>query len=156
MKKISSLLLVVTITASSFATPVKPGFTPVKKVISIDNVTSLKIYNNVEVVLTEDDNNEIRIVGEDLDVENTSVRMIHGELIISSSSHQPAKEKVVVYVPSQSLNSVSVHGASIVSSQGVLNNRVLDITINGEGTTNIRTSGNINVNTIADYPLAAY
>jgi Putative auto-transporter adhesin, head GIN domain len=153
MKKLSLLLLVIAIATSSFAKTNNTGITTVKKITTEEIVTSLKIYNNVEVILTGKDINEIQIVGEKTDVESILVKISNGEITISSSSKDFCNDRVVVYVPSTTLASVSIHGSSTISSAGILSNEMLDVTINGEGKSNIKTAGNINVNTIGDFPL---
>ena len=85
MKKLSLLVLVITATASSYAIPANIG-TTVKKVATDEIVTSLKVYNNVEVVLTNNDAHEISIVGEKADVDKTTVKIINGELTITNST----------------------------------------------------------------------
>ena len=154
MKKLSLLVLVITATASSYAIPANIG-TTVKKVATDEIVTSLKVYNNVEVVLTNNDAHEISIVGEKADVDKTTVKIINGELTITSSTGDYLKEKVMVYVPAKALANVSIHGASTVSSTEVLANELIDVTINGEGRSAIKTAGSVSVNTIGDFPMEA-
>lgn len=155
MKKLTLLSLVITIAASSFAQTSSMDITTVKKIETDEIVTSLKIYNNVEVVLTGNETNGIQVVGERTDVENTFVRISNGELSITSSSEDPNEGRVIVYVPAKDLASVYIHGSSLVSSTSVLNNEALEVTINGEGKSTIKTSGNMNVNTIGDFPKKA-
>lgn len=153
MKKLSLLLLVITATASSYAIPAKG--TTVKKIETDEIVTSLKVYNNVEVVLTNDGTHEISIVGEKADVDKTTVKIVKGELIITNSTGDYLNEKVTVYVPAKALAIVSIHGASTVSSTEVLANELIDVTINGEGRSEIKTAGSVSVNTIGDFPMEA-
>jgi hypothetical protein len=152
MKKLSLLLLVIAAATSSFAKTGDKDITKVKKITTTEVVTSLKIYKDVEVVLTDDSLNEIQIVGEDTDVEKVSVKVNNGELIISGASDGYFRNKVVVYVPSKNLADVYIHGASTLSSSVILPNDMLDITINGEGKSMVSTTGKINVNTVRDFP----
>ena len=152
MKKLL-LLLAITISVSSFAQTKNMDITTVKKITTDEVVTSLKIYNNVEVMLTANESEGIQIVGEKTAVENTLVKIVNGELIISSSSEEFFKDRVLVFVPSTSLDRVYVHGASLVSSTGILSNENLYVSINGEGKSTVKTTGKINVNTVADFPL---
>jgi len=152
MKKLSLFVLVIAIATSSFAEINKMDITTVKKIATDEIVTSLKIYDNVEVILTNDEKNEIKIVGEKKGVENILVRISNGELTVTSSTHD-FKEKVVVYVPSKALASVSIHGSSTISSEDILSNEMLDVAINGEGKSTIKTAGKIYVNTIGDFPV---
>jgi Putative auto-transporter adhesin, head GIN domain len=153
MKKLSLFVLVIAMSTSSFAEINKMGITTEKKITADEIVTSIKIYNNVEVVLTNNELNEIQIVGDNKEVENISVYIKNGELTITSSTDDFIKDKVVVFVPSKALASISIHGSSIVSSTEILSNEIMDITINGEGKSNIKTAGKVNVNTIGDFPL---
>jgi Putative auto-transporter adhesin, head GIN domain len=153
MKKLLLSVLVIVISTRSFAEINKMGITAEKKIATDEIVTSVKIYKNIEVVLTNNELNEIQIVGDKKDVETILVNINKGELTISSSSDDFIKDKVVVFVPSKTLASISIHGSSTVSSTEILNNEILDITINGDGKSNIKTAGKVNVNTIGDFPL---
>ena len=143
---------VITIAGSSFAQTKNIDITAAKKIATDECVTSLKIYDNVEVVLTEASLNEIAIIGEKTGVENTQVKIINGELTITGSPDELFCENVVVYVPSKNLSSIYIHGRSIVSSTGIISNEMLDVTINGEGKSAIKTSGMMSLNTISDFP----
>ena len=152
MKKLTLIILAMAATASGFAQSSVVDIATVRKIETDENVTSLKIYNNVEVVLTDDSTATIKVVGQETDVQNTSVKLAHGELTIGGSA-EDLQEKVVVYVPAKFLDKVYIHGASRVTSEGMINNDQLDVMINGEGTTCIRSTGVISLNTIADFPL---
>ena len=152
MKKLSLLILVTTIAAGAFAQNNVLGITSVKKIKAGEQVTSLKVYKNVEVILTGNSENEIQVVGEKTNVANTSVRINNGELTITGST-EGLLERVVVYVPADYLQSVYIHGSSTISSKGSLNNEVLEVTINGPGKSTIQSKGMISLNTIGDYPL---
>ena len=151
MKKLSLLILVIAFATGAFAQNNMLGITTVKKIMTDEVVTSLKVYKNVEVILTANDLNVIQIIGEKTDVENTAVKISNGEMIITGVEDL-IREKVVVYVPSQFLNKVYIHGSSNVASAGTLNNEVLEVTINGMGTSNIQSNGMISLNTIGDFP----
>ena len=153
MKKLSSFILVITLAASSFAQTSSIKITTAKKIATDEIVTSLKVYSNVEVVLTDDTINGIQIVGENAEVENTQVKISNGVLTITNSSEEFSKEKVIVYVPSKNLERVFIHGSSTISSTEVICNEMLDVTINGEGRSQIKTYGSLNVNTIGDFPI---
>jgi hypothetical protein len=152
MKKLSLLILVIAFATGAFAQNNMLGITTVKKITTDEVVTSLKVYKNVEVILTSNELNVIQVIGEKTDVENTAVKISNGELTITGSDDL-ISEKVVVYVPSKFLDKVYIHGSSNVSSAGILNNEVLDVTINGIGKSNIQSNGMINLNTIGDFPL---
>lgn len=153
MKKLSLLLLVITIAASTSAQTINMDITSVKKIAMDEIVTSVKIYNNIEVILTNNDLNEIQIVGEKSDVENTLVKIDNGSLTITSTVKDLSTDRLVVYIPSKSLDRIFIHGSTTVSSTEVLNNEKINVTINGEGKSNIKTTGKVNVNTIGDFPL---
>lgn len=68
-----------------------------------ENVTSLKVYNNIEIVFTND-TKRIKIVGERSDVQNIRFQHTDNVLTISSFNNDLAKERVLVYVPSKKIN----------------------------------------------------
>ena len=152
MKKLSLMLLVIAFAMGAFAQNNMLDITTVKKIATDEAVTSLKVYKNVEVILTDSELNEIQVVGANTDVENTSFKISNGEITITGSDDL-IRERVVVYVPSRFLNKVYIHGSSNVSSAGLLNNEMLDVTINGIGKSNIQSNGMISLNTIGDFPL---
>ncbi|MCW3093164.1 MAG: hypothetical protein JWP81_4233 [Ferruginibacter sp.] len=154
MKKIALSLFAIALSAGIFAEPTNiSGNTTVKTIITDDVVTSLKVYKNVEVILTNNELNEIQIVGETTDVENVTVKITRGELTVTGLPGALNGDKIVVYVPSKSLASVYIHGSSNVTSTGSLNNETIDVTINGNGKSDIKSTGLINVNTIGDFPM---
>ena len=146
------MFLVIAFAMGAFAQNNMLDITTVKKIATDEAVTSLKVYKNVEVILTDSDLNEIQFVGAKTDVENTSFKIDNGEITITGSDDL-IRERVVVYVPSRFLNKVYIHGSSNVSSAGLLNNEMLDVTINGIGKSNIQSNGMISLNTIGDFPL---
>ena len=146
------MLLVIAFAMGAFAQNNMLDITTVKKIATDEAVTSLKVYKNVEVILTDSELNEIQVVGANTDVENTSFKISNGEITITGSDDL-IRERVVVYVPSRFLNKVYIHGSSNVSSAGLLNNEMLDVTINGIGKSNIQSNGMISLNTIGDFPL---
>jgi len=152
MKKLSLMLLVIAFAMGAFAQNNMLDITTVKKIATDEAVTSLKVYKNVEVILTDSELNEIQVVGANTDVENTSFKISNGEITITGSDDL-IRERVVIYVPSRFLNKVYIHGSSNVSSAGLLNNEMLDVTINGIGKSNIQSNGMISLNTIGDFPL---
>ena len=153
MKKLSLVILVITIAASSFAQTSSMEITTVKKIETDEVVTSLKVYNNVEVILTDDSTEGIQIAGEKQDVENVHLKISNGVLTITSTSGELSKDKVAVFIPSKNLGRVYIHGSSIISSMDILSNKMLDVTINGEGVSQIKTTGGLNVNTVGDFPI---
>ncbi len=146
------MLLVIAFAMGAFAQNNMLDITTVKKIATGEAVTSLKVYKNVEVILTDNELNEIQVVGANTDVENTSFKIDNGEITITGSDDL-IRERVVVYVPSRFLNKVYIHGSSNVSSAGLLNNEMLDVTINGIGKSTIQSNGMISLNTVGDFPL---
>jgi putative autotransporter adhesin-like protein len=152
MKKLSLVILVVLFTTGAFSQNNVLAITTVKKIETDEVITSLKVYKNADVILTDNQLNEIQVVGEKTDVENTSVKISNGEMIVTGSEDL-IRERVTVYVPSRFLDRVSIHGSSNVSSEGLLKNEILDIIINGQGKSSIKSIGMISLNTIGDFAL---
>ena len=152
MKKLTLLILSLAAIATGFAQQSSLEIVAVKKIKTDEVVTSLKVYNNVEVILTEDPTSTVKIVGERSAIEKIQVKISNGDLGISGGS-EASPEKITVYVPANYLQSIYVHGASKVTSESILSNGQLDVNINGTGTVAIETTGMISQNTIGDYPL---
>ncbi len=124
----------------------------VKKIKVHENITSLKVYNNIEVLLRDDKKSNIEIAGEKNAVENTTVKLINGKLTISQSENA-FNENVIVYVPAKYLGYVYIQGASKVTSCDTINNEAMNVVINGEGKSSIKSKGFVTSNTIGYFPL---
>lgn len=154
MKKIALITLAIATVLNGFAQTGVLEIATVKKIKTDERITSLKIYNNVEVILTDDSMTAIQVVGEKSDVENTSVKMHNGHLVITGIPEQ-FKERVIVCVPARYLSKVIIHGSSSVRSAGLLEKDLLEVIINGEGRSSIQLTGNLTLNTSGDFPLDA-
>ncbi|CAN5406163.1 hypothetical protein BH11BAC3_BH11BAC3_26770 [soil metagenome] len=152
MKKLALFILATIITAMGFSQTNLLDIVTVKKIKVDVPITSLKVYNNIEVVLQDDKNSGIEIAGEKNAVESTTVKFIGGELIITQ--HEAAyNENVIVYVPANYLGYVYIQGASKISSYDTLHNEAINVVINGEGKSSIKSKGLVTSNTIGDLPL---
>jgi hypothetical protein len=151
MKKLIVTMFSIAAMTYGYAQQSRLDIVTVKKIEITEAVTSLKVYQYVEVILTNDSTPGIKIVGENCDVENINFKINRGELSIIGTP-ESMEETVTVYVSAKHLNRIFIHGGSTVRSAGLMKNEQLDVTINGPGTSCIRTMGLISQNTIADIP----
>lgn len=152
MKKIALVILSLATIAIGFAQTGALDNTTIRKIKTDENITSLKIYNNVEVIFTDDSNTFIQIVGEKSVVENTRVKLENGTLTVTGVADQ-FMEGGIVYVPARHLHEVYIHGGSSVKSAGLLKKELLEVSLNGEGKSVIQLTGALTVNTIGDFRL---
>jgi len=136
-KFIMTALLLCSLAFSAFAQKSKPS-DPVSKLIRLnEGYSSMVIEDDISVVLTESNSNEIIIKGEEKSVEKVKVEVDDGRLILSYvSAGVPAAVKV--YVPAALLSRVNINGKSDVTSASKL--RVI---VAGEGKVHLRSSGKV-------------
>ena len=141
-KFIMTALLLCSLAFSAFAQKSKPS-DPVSKLIRLnEGYSSMVIEDDISVVLTESNSNEIIIKGEEKSVEKVKVEVDDGRLILSYvSAGVPAAVKV--YVPAALLSRVNINGKSEVTSASTLNNPKLRVIVAGEGKVHLRSSGKV-------------
>jgi hypothetical protein len=144
-KKLTALFAaIICLTGFSFAKQPGPGEPTTMKIGFTKKFTSLDIKNDVNVVLTASDGNEILIKGEREDVKRVRATVSNGCLTVWMANGMSNKY-VTVYVPAALLDQVIVNGDSNVQTETVLTNPRLDVEINGECSINIRSLGKVEV-----------
>lgn len=122
-------LLILAISLLSLSATVQAA--PAKTIIPLtEKFHSIVINDDIAVVLTESNDTEITISGEDKYVSRVDYTVSNGKLTISSKKGF-LKNRVVVYVPVKNLRSIEVNGESKVSNKGWLLSPELKVIVNG-------------------------
>jgi hypothetical protein len=135
---------------SSFAQTEAEKRTETKTVTLNSAVTSVVVNDGVNLVLIDDETSDVFIEGRTGLVKSVDVRFENGELIINSSSAVDEKP-VAVFVSARYLNEIKINGKSIVGSYQILQNKRLNVLINGDCKLMIRTAGSVNVIATDEY-----
>lgn len=112
-------------------------------------VTSIVLNNGVNLVLIDDLTNDIFIEGRAGFVQTVDISFKDGELIISGTEEHEEKP-VAVFVSARFLREILVNGNSIVGSYQTLQNKGLNVTVNGDCKLMLRTLGKVNVTATND------
>jgi hypothetical protein len=143
MKKLIIMAVsLLTVNAALFAgnSSVSP-VTEYSKVISAKApFHSIVVNNDIDVVLTEATDNTIEIKGEEADVKKVNHYVKKGVLYIGSKVGS-LKNKAVVYVSVNDLQSIEVNGKSTVTSKGFLSSSKLKVFVNGEAKFDLKNQG---------------
>lgn len=110
----------------------------------------LFVENDITVILTDDDTNDVTVEGDARDVKALQVDLNDGNLFLSSAS-AANKTGVKVYVPAKQLIKVHLSGKSILRSAAVLQNKSLKIVLDGEGIVNLSSTGKVVIEGTNDF-----
>jgi hypothetical protein len=147
MKKIFLSVTAMLLAMSLFAQNKKEGI--VKKIKASENITSLIINDDVQVVLMNENGTEIFIEGQPAAVEKVVLNEKNGELNIGSTAF--FTRPVVVCVPANFISWVEINGDSKVVSYQMLPVTKLDVIINGYCNLFIKNTGKVNVSARQDF-----
>ena len=135
-------LLLGSLAFSAFAQKSQPS-DPVSKLIRLnEGYNSLVIEDDISVVLSESNSNEIIIKGEEKSVEKVKVKVDDGKLVLW---YVPGAvpTAVKVFVPAAALSRININGKSDVTSASTLNNPKLRVIVAGEGKVHLRSNGKV-------------
>jgi len=106
---------------------------------------SLSIQDNITVILTEGKSDKIFIEG---NAKAVDARVSDGHLTLSAGSR--FTEDVKVYVPADFVSKVYMNAAGSLNSAATLSNSKIKIYLAAEARINVRSTGNVAVETIDD------
>ncbi len=104
--------------------------------------SSLEISHDIDVVLTESNENSIRITGEEKFANAVLLDEKSGKVRILSKKGSMHK-KVTVFIPVQNLRKLIVNGTSFIRSSGNLSSKELQIKLNAASKVEINNIGNL-------------
>lgn len=141
--KLFSLLIALVVSASSFAQ--SPSLT-VREKVELNSFTRIRVEADINVVLYEDTSNVATVEARDQKmVDEISLTVRNGELVISSSQIKNYKKKAIVTIPVKGLKRIDLNADAMVMSINILQSAKLDISVNSECWMNLKLTGNINI-----------
>ena len=145
MKKtlLLTVLVVMGILTSSYAME-KPLPVPAFREPLMD-ITTLVINAHVTVVLVEDNNEAVRLGGDDAFLMSVNLKQTGHKLVVDASKNRDMRNKGVVYIPASSLKYIEINSTASVRTENTLKVPVLSIKVNGSCKINIRTVGHLNI-----------
>jgi hypothetical protein len=112
--------------------------------------TSLQIDDDINVVLTNTNNNEIVVEGSLADIKSVVAAVADGRLAVWMSGAKRGNQ-VTVYIPAAMLDFIAINGDSELRTNTVLNNPRLEVEVNGLCKIHIRSFGKVHVSNLSEY-----
>ena len=129
---------------AAIASPKKGELT--MKEVSIDGkFQKISVDQNIKLVLVADDKNPgVTITGNGDLVNKVQFKVVKNELVISTSkTFWPGS--VTVYISASDLSAVELKSGASVYSQGIINNKQLDVIMNDNCNVKLLSSGKVEV-----------
>ena len=132
MKKnfVVTFVLMMSVVHSSFSAGLEKN--PLSKNPKVVAITSLVINADVNIVLFNDGNKPVRMVGDAVFMEQVSFKQTGNTLVVNAIKNKNWKDKGVIYIPANSLTSIQINNDAVVKSSETLVIPMLDIEINGK------------------------
>ncbi|HEX4957938.1 MAG TPA: DUF2807 domain-containing protein [Lacibacter sp.] len=147
------IIMAVSLLSFSAAGVAAPAHKIVTSVIASGTVYDVIVINNdIDVVLTESSLAEIRVTGDEKNVQLVKHQVKKGMLIIGSKSGS-LKGKATVHVSVSSLRKLEINGSSFVTSNGALRSNKLVVVVNGEAKFDLKNYGDILIESDEDIDL---
>lgn len=142
MKKIVLLSLIIQCAVISSAFSNEP---PLVKELKTGAYQTLVINANVTVVLTNEDEQALRMSGDETFMSRLTIKQIGHRLYIGATKNADLLSKGIIYIPAAKLQQIQVNSAAHVKSSGPLQIPNLQIRINGECKIHIVHVGELNL-----------
>lgn len=149
MKKIIIMAACLCVYSSLSVAAAKAFYPPTASGIAYNMIV---VNDDIDIVLTQSTESEIRVIGHEHDVRLVKYRVRNGVLVIESNKGS-LKGKVTVFVPVRNLKTVEINGRSFVRSNGILSSKNLLVIVNDEAKLDLRNYGKINFKTDIDIVL---
>ena len=131
MKRIVVSMLVVAtlLLCNSFLSPDMPK----EEVRQLDTFSGIGISISADVFYTPGSKHEIRIEGDDRDVEDLITKVEDGFLKIKYPNWKIRRSKLTIYVTSKELDAVKMSGSGLFESAEAITAEEMDLAISGSG-----------------------
>ncbi|HRE38173.1 MAG TPA: DUF2807 domain-containing protein [Chitinophagaceae bacterium] len=117
---------------------------PVMRIKLEQHFTYLEVSDHISVVLTNETGKDISVDGDRSKFGKVKALVKKGKLSIWLQGSNMG-DKLTVYVPARLLKQFVINGDSKVVTEEVLDNRKLDVVVNGACQLSLRSKGKINV-----------
>jgi len=117
---------------------------PVMRIKLEQQFTYLEVSDHISIVLTNETGKDISVDGDRSKFGKVKALVKKGKLSIWLQGSNRG-DKLTVYVPARLLKQLVINGDSKVVTEEVLDNRKLDVVVNGACQLSLRSKGKINV-----------
>ena len=112
--------------------------------------TAIILNDGINLNLLDDATDKVFIEGEKAMLDNITISLTGSELTISNSFNNEG-HPLVVSLSARLLKNITINGNSLVGSYQLLQNKQLDVLVNGNCKLLIRTAGVVNVSATEDF-----
>lgn len=106
-------------------------------------ITTLTVNADVTVVLVNNKNQQVNMIGDAAFMNTVSFRQSGDNLVINASKRRNFKSSGIIYVPAGGLETIRINSAANIKSAGILEIPDLKININGDCNVHIFTKGKV-------------
>lgn len=93
----------------------------------------LIVNSNANIILTQGDQNSIRLEGSKHELKNVKATIENGALTINGGNNYP----VNIYITAEELNLIEINGSARIFTSGSFNSDILLLKVNGDGSMKI-------------------
>lgn len=106
-------------------------------------ITSLVVNADVTIVLVNDKNRQVKMIGDETFMKLVSFKQYGNNLVVDASKNRDFKSNGIIYVSAASLENIRVNSAAHIRSSGILEIPDLKININGNCKVHVITTGKV-------------
>jgi len=145
MKRISVMLVGLFVAISSFSQD-NTNLRISRKKVDVAAFDRIRVDASVNVVLYEEKAaSGIVLEGQGSTADDIQVKVVKGELIISSRADKDYKKTTVVNIPVSNIKKLEVNRDAMVVTNNVLQSNIIDLAVNSECWMNLKLTGKLNV-----------
>jgi hypothetical protein len=144
-----ALVITATVSAQQFF---EDPHSRVKKIDLAEAFNKIEVRGNAVIVLTNDLTNGVVLRGDIDGLEQTTVRIKKGELIINARGYYATK--LIIYLPAGNINSLATSGNTEIFSSGTVKVSDLEILLSGSSRVSIQHEGKLKITPASGYEIA--
>ena len=124
----------------------------IKKIDLAESFDRIEVRGNATIVLTNELTHSVALRGDAADLDQATVRIKKGKLVINASKTQYAS-KFIVYLPAATINSLATSGITQILSSGTVKVQDLEILLYGTSQVSIKHQGKLTITPGTGYEL---
>lgn len=106
-------------------------------------ITSIVVNANVAIMLVNDSNQQINMIGDPFFMKLVTFKQQGGRLIITATKNRDFRYKGIIYIPAGSLEHIMINSSVNIKSSNILQSPNLKISVNGECEVKILINGKV-------------
>ncbi|HMO61467.1 MAG TPA: DUF2807 domain-containing protein [Ferruginibacter sp.] len=150
MKKLIICVLAFAAATNGFAGTKKDPNHVNRSLHTASYIHSLVVNGNTSVVLVNEVSKQISIEGSEDMINQVEVKEENGQLTITNTSKK-GRTAAIVYVPAALISHIHMNGNGAVSTMETLDNKNIDVLVNGDCKLWIKTYGTVTVDAMPDF-----